>query len=277
MKRLVKVLVALSLAAALLAFAACAPHKELPPVPSSTPQNTQGGGASPSPSANPNGNAESPNPSPTPVKPINGLDEETSGYIYDMADIFKSIIVTLGGDGGYEKYDPADKDFVWDAVKAYFAMFGSKHTAITDQRTFVVDDDLVEDIAEYMFDDIDDDSLPKPDDAELKNGVHYDRATEKYTFRALSLNDAKLTFIKAETGDNGVISLTIEGTVMSMSTSTGTAADIKKTSYTFKLKPEDMDDDGDLFRYEVIDVSKADTAGGQTSAPGTNDSNKTNG
>lgn len=47
-------------------------------------------------------------------------------------------------------------------------MFGSKHTTITDQRTYVVDDDLVEDIAEYMFDDADDDSLPKPDDAELK-------------------------------------------------------------------------------------------------------------
>ncbi len=276
MKRLVKVLVALSLAAAMLAFAACAPRTQTPPDPSSTPQNTPGG-ASPSPSANPNGGAESPNPSSTPAKPINGLDEETSGRIYDMADIFKSIIITLGGDGGYEKYDPADKDFVWDAVKTYFAMFGSKHTTITDQRTYVVDDDLVEDIAEYMFEDIDDDSLPKPDDAELKNGVHYDSATEKYTFRALSLNDAKLNFIKAETGDNGVISVTIEGTVMSISTSTSKAPEIKAATYIFKLKPEDMDDADDLFRYEVVDVNKADNAGGQTPDSGSNDSNKTNG
>ncbi len=275
MKRLVKVLVALSLAAAMLAFAACTPRTEAPPNPSSTPQNTHGG-VSPSPSANPNGGTESPNPSTTPVKPIDGLDEETSEHINDMADIFKSIIVVLGGDGGYEKYDPADKDFVWDAVKTYFAMFGSKHTTITDQRTYVIDDDLVEDIAEYMFDGIDDDSLPKPDDTELKDGVHYDGATEKYTFRALSLNDAKLKFIKAETGDNGVISVTIEGTVMSMSTSTSKTADIKASSYTFKLKPVDMDDDDELFRYEVVDVNKADNAGGQTPASGSNDSNKTN-
>lgn len=274
MKRLVKVLVALSLAAAMLALAACAPRTEAPPDPTSTPQDTQSGGTSPSPSANPNGNAEPPKPTPTPVKPIDGLDEATSEHIYDMADIFKSIIVTLGGDDAYEKYDPADKDFVWDAVKTYFAMFGSKHTTITDQRTYVVDDDLVEDIAEYMFDDADDDSLPKPDDAELKNGVHYDSATEKYTFRALSLNDAKLKFVKAETGDNGVISVTIEGTVMSMSTSTSKAPGIKTSSYTFKLKPEDMDDDDELFRYEIVDVTKADSAGGQTAAP---DSDKTDG
>ena len=120
----------------------------------------------------------------------------------------------------------------------------------------------------------DDDSLPKPDDAELKNGVHYDSATEKYTFRALSLNDAKLKFVKAETGDNGVISVTIEGTVMSMSTSTSKAPGIKTSSYTFKLKPEDMDDDDELFRYEIVDVTKADGAGGQTAAP---DSDKTDG
>ena len=275
MKRLGKVLVALSLAAAMLAFVACAPRTEAPPSPSATPQNTQGGSASPSPSANPNGDTESPKPTQTPVKPIDGLDEETSGHIHDMADIFKSIIITLDGDGGYEKYDPSDKDFVWDAVKTYFAMFGSKHTTITDQRTYVVDDDLVEDIAEYMFDDIDDDSLPKPDDAELKDGAHYDSETEKYTFRALSLNDAKLSFVKAETGDNGVISVTIEGSVMSMTSSTSKAPNIKTTNYTFKLKPEDMDDD-ELFRYEIADVTKADSAGGQTPDPSSGGSNKTN-
>ena len=110
--------------------------------------------------------------------------------------------------------------------------------------------------------------------SELKNGVHYDSATEKYTFRALSLNDAKLKFVKAETGDNGVISVTIEGTVMSMSTSTSKAPGIKTSSYTFKLKPEDMDDDDELFRYEIVDVTKADGAGGQTAAP---DSDKTDG